>query len=169
MISVEKLIPVIAAVISATALLGGYMYQKNQEREAEIRKMRQEIYSDLINNITGRDAIIKRLQMSSASQKPLDIYQLYNAFISDAEGAKNSTDQKKIGAFLTLYGTDDAIRAYASYLEEGMEEHGSKGADLGKLIVGLRKSVYQETKTTTDDANLIIFNNREYLKPSATK
>jgi len=33
----------------------------------------------------------------------------------------------------------------------------------------LRKSVYQETKTTTDDANLIIFNNREYLKPSATK
>jgi len=47
----EKLVPLIVAIISATALLGGYMYQKHKEREADIRKTRQEIYVEYLNTL----------------------------------------------------------------------------------------------------------------------
>jgi len=43
----EKFVPLIVAVISAAALLFGYMYEKDKEKEAEIRKTRQDIYSRL--------------------------------------------------------------------------------------------------------------------------
>jgi hypothetical protein len=44
----EKFVPLIVAIISATAL---YMYQKHKEKETEIRKTRQEIYAEYLNTL----------------------------------------------------------------------------------------------------------------------
>ena len=69
----QNLLPILAAIISAIALLGGYAYQKQLERDAEIRKTRQDIYSRLISNITDRNTILGRLLEQSpeyAKAKP---------------------------------------------------------------------------------------------------
>ena len=158
-----------AAIISATALLAGYMYQKHEERVAEIRKTQQEIYSRLVTNITDRSTIFDHFEKSSAWQSA-NYEKKYSMFAEDAKGVKNLVEMKEISTFLSLYGTDDAIRAYVSFIEEGLNNENRGVADLGKLIVGLRKSIYPETKITANEANLIIWKDEEYLnKPPATK
>jgi hypothetical protein len=52
--NIAALMPLLTAIISAMALLSGYMYQKHKDKQAEIRKTRQEIYSRLITNVTSR-------------------------------------------------------------------------------------------------------------------
>ena len=155
-----KLVPLLVAIISATALLFGYVYQKHKEKEAEIRKTRQEIYSRLVTNITKRIELLDRIQKSTEWQKASNYTEQYEVAIKDAEMAKSLTDQKEIAAFLCLYGTDDAIKAYTNYLKEGWDSKTQSGKtpDLGKLILGLRKSIYPETQTTADDAKLAIYN-----------
>jgi hypothetical protein len=61
---VNSLLPILTAAISAAALLGGYWYQKRLERDAEIQKTRQEIYSRLIGNITQRNTMLGHLEQS---------------------------------------------------------------------------------------------------------
>ncbi len=168
MISSEKLVPLAAAIISAAALIGCYMYQKHQEREAEINRMRQGVYSRLVTNITDRNEIWKRIPRVSAGKRERNTKELQNLFASDAKGAKNEADMKEIGASLILYGTDDAIRAYASYLEKANSGHGSND-DVGQLIVDLRKTIYPRTKATVNDANKVIWNEPQYFKPLAAK
>ncbi|MDE3088933.1 MAG: hypothetical protein KGJ80_06070, partial [Chloroflexota bacterium] len=112
----EKLVPLLTAIISATALLSGYMYQKRKEKDAEIRKTRQEIYSRLVTNSTKRIELLDRVQMSPEWQKARNYQEQYQITIKDADLPKNLSDQKEIAAFLCLYGTDDAIKAYASFL-----------------------------------------------------
>ena len=160
----EKLVPLLTAIISATALLFGYTYQKNTEREAEIRKMRQEIYSRLATNITQRIGLLDRVQMSPEWKQARNYQEQYNVIIKDAASSKNLSDQKEIAALLCMYGTDDAIKAYANWLREGWDPNTKTATsdDLGKLILGLRKSIYPETNATEVDANLAIWNDAEH-------
>ena len=53
----KNLLPVFTALISAIALLFGYGYQRKLERDNELNKVRQEIYSHLITNITEANTI----------------------------------------------------------------------------------------------------------------
>ena len=86
--TLNKLLPLLAAIISAIALLVGYGVQKSLERDAEIRKTRQEIYSRLISNITERNTMLGRLLLSPEyiKAKPEERPQLE---LKDAELAKN--------------------------------------------------------------------------------
>lgn len=161
-------VPLLTAMISATALLGGYMYQKHKEKEAEIRKTRQEIYSRLGTNLIKRIELLAHIQMSPEWQQAKNYQEQYQVVIKDAELSKNLSDQKEIATFLCLYGTDEAINAYANFLKEGWdpEKHSAKTPDVGKLVLGLRKSIYSQTDVTAGDANLVIFNDREHLEPT---
>ncbi|SEM20721.1 hypothetical protein SAMN04489760_106156 [Syntrophus gentianae] len=85
----EKLVPLVAAIISAAALLFGYMYQKNMERQAEIRKVRQEIYSRLATNITQRIGFLDRIQASPEWKNARNYQEQYGVAIKDAALSKN--------------------------------------------------------------------------------
>jgi hypothetical protein len=169
MIRSDRLVPLIAAIISALALLGGYMYQKNQEREEDINRKRQDIYSRLIDNLISRNEIYGRILNSPAGKKAQNDWQkLGHMFDADAEGVKNKGDMKTIGALLILYGTDDAIRAYKTYLEKLNSGQGTID-DVGTLITDLRKTLYPKTKATVLDANKVIWDDPKYFKSSAAK
>jgi len=149
----EGLIPLFTAIISAAALLVGYVYQKHMETDAGIRKNRQEIYSRLITNITKRNEMQWRIENSPDWKKAKNEQEQYQMILKDAEMSKNWHDRTEVVAFLFLYGTDDAINAYAKWVSEG-----SNVENIGKLILAFRKSIYPETHTTADDANLTIWN-----------
>ena len=47
----DSYIPLLAALASALALLAGYAYQKRKERQFEIQRTRQDIYTRLVKNL----------------------------------------------------------------------------------------------------------------------
>jgi len=156
--TLKNLLPLSAAIISALALLAGYGYQKSLERDAEIRKTRQEIYSRLISNITQRNTMLGRLLLRPEYMKarPEERPQLE---LKDAALAKNEGERTEIVASLCLYGTDEAVDAYTKYARANAE---GKGGDLGELILSLRRSIYR-THINANEADLAIWNDPKYL------
>ena len=162
----EKLIPLLIAIIGAVAALVGYSYQKELERKAEVIKTRQNIYSRLIVNSTKRVDILNRLSERKAWKDATNIYDQYKLFMHDPEARANRVEMQEIATLLAVYGTDEGINAYADYLKEGWEQaigKSSKEADLGKLILALRQSVYPNTYVRSSVINLIIWNDRNHF------
>ena len=165
----EKFVPLIVAVISAAALLFGYMYEKDKEKEAEIRKTRQDIYSRLATNITQRIHLLDRIYKTPEWRNAKNEQEQYDVSIQDTALSKNLSDMKEIAALLCIYGPDDAIKAYANWLIAGYDptRKADTSSDLGKLILALRKSIYPETSTTVDEANVAIWNDARHLNKSS--
>lgn len=167
----KGLIPILTAVISALAVVGGYVYQKAQDREAEIRKTRQEIYSHIISNITERNAILGDLLNQFPEYRNAKLeeqhqveQQLSNAGrLTSPKLSENEAERTKWVAALCLYGTDKAIDAYAKYASANVE---GKGGRIGELILGLRESVFEKTHVTADEADLAVWNEPKYLNKS---
>jgi hypothetical protein len=143
--------PLLAALISAGVILFGYVYQKNMEREAEVRKARQEIYVRLINNITQRMALLDRFAQRPGWKSTLSDQEKYELALGIPGMRKNLAEQKNVGALLLMFGTDEGIREYANWLR-------GDGRDLGRLMLSLRKSIYPETRALREDANQVIWN-----------
>jgi len=158
----KNLVTLVTAIISATALLVGYSYQKSLEKETEIRKTRQEIYSRLLTSITKRNEILGRVIMTSKYRTAKNSDEQNQVIVNNAELSKNWNDRTEIVAFLCLYGTDDAIEAYSDWTKEDLDR--SKGGNLGQLVVALRKAIYPKTLSTPDQANLVIWQDDRYLK-----
>jgi len=157
-----NLFPVLAATISALALLGGYWYQKKAERDGEIQRNRQEIYSRLIGNITERNMLLGRLEQSPEyiRAKPEERSQVESQIsLKDDELTRNEGDRTEVVASLVLFGTDEAIAAYAKYAKANVE---GKGGDLGQLILDLRQSI-SKTHIKTCEADLAIWNDPKCL------
>jgi hypothetical protein len=172
--TLKRWTPLLTAVISAIAVLVGYTIQKHNEMDAEIRETRQQIYSRLISNITERNTILGRLlerQPEYVKARPEEQYQVEQELsaagrLRSAELSKNEGTRTEIVASLCLYGTDEAIDAYAKYAEANTRPHG-QGGDLGELIVDLRRSI-SKTSVKPRKADLAIWNDRKYLEESAS-
>ena len=163
---VRNLLPVLTAAISAAALLGGYWYQKTLERDEETRKTRQEIYSRLIRNITQRNTILGRLEQSPQylAAKPEERSQVeWQLMLKDNEASRNWGERTEVVASLCLYGTDEAIDAYARYARANIE---GQDADLGELVLALRQSIYKTTHVKVNEADVAIWNDPKYLSKS---
>ncbi len=161
----EKLITLVIAIIGTATALVGYSYQKELERTAEVIKTRQEIYSRMIVNTTKRVDILNRLSEDPA-WNATNNYGKYKLFTNDPDARANRIEMQEIATLLTVYGTDEGINAYADYLKEGLEQaigKSSKEADLGKLILTLRQSVYPSTNVKSSVINLIIWNDRKHF------
>jgi hypothetical protein len=165
----KNLLSVIVALISAIALLLGYRYQKQLERDADIRETQQKIYSRLISNITERNAILGRLLDQApeyAKAKPEEKHQVEQMLmdsgrLTSPELSKNEGDRTEVIAELCLYGTDEAIHAYAAYAKANAER---TGGDLGRLVLGLRHSIDAKTQVSAGEADLAIWNEPKYLQ-----
>jgi hypothetical protein len=164
---VNNLLPVLTAAIGASALLIGYWYQKSAERDAAIQKTRQEIYSRLIGNVTQRNTLLGRFEQTSPqylAAKPEERGQLESQFsLKDAELTRNEGERTEIVASLCVFGTDDAIKAYAEYAKANAE---GSGGDFPKLVLGLRQSIFKATRVTVPDAGIAIWNDPRYLTKS---
>jgi hypothetical protein len=166
MTSFRNWFPVVTALISALALLGGYVLQKSAERDAETRKTRQEIYSRLISNITERNTLLGRYEETSEflNAKPGERQQLESQFqFKDPALTENEGKRTEIIASLCLYGTDEAIDAYVKYARANAER---RGGDLGELVFQLRQSITR-THIKPGDANLAIWQDPKYLEGSS--
>ncbi|HXX18639.1 MAG TPA: hypothetical protein VEJ46_04495 [Candidatus Acidoferrum sp.] len=169
--TLKNLLPILTAVISAIALIGGYVYQKDQDRKAEIRKTRQEIYSRLISNITQRNEILGRLleqfpEYVKVKDKPDErrrVEQELSAAgrLTSPELSKNEGQRTEVVAALCLYGPDEAIDAYAKYATANMGRR--EGGDVGQLILDLRRSIDRKTHITAEQADLAIWMDPKYL------
>ena len=167
----KSLPTVLAAGISAIALLLGYWYQKNEDRAAEIRKTQQEIYSRVIRNITERNTMLGHLEQSPEylAAKPEQRAHVEEQLqLKDLELTTNEGERTEVIAFLGLFGADEAIDAYAEYARANMTK---EGGDLGQLVLALRRSVFkQKTHIKADEAYEAIWNvKKEPRKPSAEK
>ena len=165
MSKLEEMVPLLTAVISAIALLTGYVVQKHQEQNEETLKTRQEIYSDLISNITERNEIQGRIEMSPEGLKATSPEEKSQLYLRNPEFQSNEGARTRIVALLCLYGTDKAVNAYAQWAAEETEPNGN-GGNLGELILRLRESLVS-TKITENEANLAIWYNRKYLEKPA--
>ena len=165
----DNLVPVLAAIISATALLLGYAYQKGKEADAEVLKKRQEIYSRLITNITTRNSLQGRVENlpAFAAASPAERGDLY---WKDPALIQNRDERTEIVALLCLYGTDEAIHAYADYSAKIVGPN-AKIDDAGELIVALRRSLSardrRRTTVTSRETNLGIWWDPKFLPVSA--
>lgn len=160
----NNLLTVLTAAIGASALLGGYWYQKKAERDAAIQKTRQEIYARLIGNITQRNTMLGRFEQSPQykAAKPEEQDQLESQFqLRDAELTKNEGERTEIVASLCVFGTDDAVEAYAEYAKANAERI---GGDFPKLVLGLRQSIFKTTHVTVPEAGVAIWQDPRYLK-----
>lgn len=156
----DHLVPVFAAIIGAIALLLGYAYQKGKEGDAEVLKQRQEIYARLITNITTRNSVLGHIEQSPAyiEASTAERSAIYS---KDPDFIQNRAERTQIVALLCLYGTDDAIKAYAEYSAKAIGPN-QQIDDVGELIVALRRSLLdnrerRRTTVTAREANLGIW------------
>jgi hypothetical protein len=161
----QELTPLLTAIISATALLISYVYLKQKEQGAETRKTRQDVYSRLISNITKRNELLGHLQLSPEWKKTQNHHEQDQLVLNDLELSRNEGNRTEVVALLCLYGTDDAVEAYARWARENINAD-EQGGNLGALVLALRKSIYPGTLTTADQANLAIWFDSKYLKKS---
>lgn len=172
--TLKNLLPIFTALIGAVALLLGYVFQRNLEIDNELNKVRQGIYSRLITNITEKNTMVGRLEQSpqylKAKQEKrtnMELQQLeQKMMLQDAEMVDNEGERTKLVASLYVYGTDEAIDAYVEYARANTKR---EGGDLGKLVLGLRKSIYSKSRikeggAMTSEADMAIWNDPKYLK-----
>jgi hypothetical protein len=172
--TLKNLLPIFTALIGAVALLLGYVCQKNLESDNELDKVRQDIYSRLITNITEKNTILGRLEQSpqylKAKQENRTAQELnqleQQMMLQDDDMVKNEGKRTELVASLYVYGADEANDAYVEYARANTKQ---EGGDLGKLVLGLRKSIYRKSRikesgTKTSEADMAIWNDPKYLK-----
>jgi hypothetical protein len=96
--------------------------------------------------------------------KPEERSQLESQFsLKDAELTKNEGERTEIVASLCVFGTDDAIKAYAEYAKKNAE---GEGGDFPKLVLGLRQSVFKTTHVTVPETGIAIWQDPRYIEKS---
>lgn len=156
-------IPVIVAVISAAAILLGYAYQKRKQREFEIHKTRQEIYTRLIKNLTTKLDLFERVRKDPEMPERVTFDNLDGA-MQIIEHRYPELDQafkesREIMALMALYATDDALKASVEFYRQSyasLNGDSNLGADKGQFIQAMRRSLFPNTTVTSEEINLLM-------------
>ncbi len=158
-----KYLPLLVAVISAAVALFGYFYNKQMEREFDVRLTQQEIYTRLIINIAAKKNYFEEIRR--------DPRVVDRATTANVEGLQSLIreehpelqalidEAQEIMALLSVYGSDEAISAVTRFYRNGvasMQPNSSVVPDMGELILDLRRSLFEDTGITADDINLIL-------------
>ena len=148
--------PIIVALIAAIVALVGYIHEKNKDREAELRKTRQDIHRRLIGNAAKVQKLISHvLKDKSAPDLRKDMLGWY-AYVQ-----KHHVDlwdaifeRIEIQSFLSVYGTDKSIKAVAKFNEASIalaSGTSSEQPNLPEMILELRKSLFENTAVNERD------------------
>lgn len=153
----EGLGTMLAALVAAVVAMTGYIYQKNQEREFSLTKMRRKIYRRVIENI-GKTAMLAPIINQDPGIAALgDVNDRYAL-----AGRKYPSFQEllanrfEIYSLLCVYGTDSAIKKASAVQKQfaliGQESMKPKpdysqleAPDIPGLVLTLRTSLYAES------------------------
>ena len=158
-----KYIPLVVAVISAVVILFGYVYEKDKEREFQVRRTQQEIYTRLITNLTTKLKHIDRLELDPRMPKRVtsenvgEVQKLIANSYPELQASIN--EAREIMALLSVYGTDKAIEASARFYQKSlssMQPGSAEAPDPGQLILELRRSLFKDTRVKAEDINLLL-------------
>ncbi|HXH14354.1 MAG TPA: hypothetical protein VNP04_31900 [Alphaproteobacteria bacterium] len=161
-IMMKDLIPIVVALISASALLLGYVIQKKKEREFELNKVRQEIYMRLIKNILAKvvmleDAFRKGIFTEITQDNEPEVLNKIAEELPDVE--KNLNEDREIMAMMAVYATDEAIKACVQYYQENwaaMKKGSTARSTLGNLLSNVRRSIFIESSVTGRDIDILL-------------
>ena len=158
----KELIPILVASISAITVLIGYLLQKHKEQMIEINKTRQELYTRLIKNLSKKLELFEMLKHDPdvpdlVTKDDVERMQsLIRSKYPDLEKAINESIE--IGALMSLYASDKAIKACAEFYRASwasMQPGSSIRPDKNHLLHSLRKSLFRGTKVTKEDIEFI--------------
>jgi hypothetical protein len=158
-----KFLPLLVAIISAAVALFGYFYNKQMEREFEVRQTQQEIYTRLIINVAAKNNYFEEIRRDPRIPDRVTTANVeeFQSLIREEypELQELINEAQEIMALLSVYGTDEAISAVARFYRSGvaaMQPNSSTVPDMGELILDLRRSLFEDTGISADDINLIL-------------
>jgi len=157
----NQYLPLLAALISAIALLAGYAFQKHKERQVELLKTRQSFYSRLMKNLTLRRQLLKVVYADADWSKELweeDLDRM-NKLIDEKypEVRKNLIEGHELFSLLCIYGSDTAVKAAAQFASRHHLVSEGKAADveIEVFLHALRLSLFPDTTVTPNYIELI--------------
>ncbi len=159
--SFEQYFPLLTAAISAIALLAGYSFQKRKERQFELLKTRQDIYSRLIKNLTLRRQLSTVASADADWPKELRKEDLdsINKLIDERypDLRRNLIEGHELFSLLCIYGSDAAVKATAQFADRHRLVGEGKVADveIEVYLHALRLSLFPDTSVTPNDIELI--------------
>ena len=158
-----KYVPLFAAIVSALVVLFGYVYERDKEREFEINRTRQEIYTRLVTNLMHKRDQVEKYHLNKKMPAEVSIenlpavLELVATEYPELDSLFN--EAREIMALLAIYGTDEAIEAVAEFYEKGvrsLQPGATVRPDVGILILELRRSLFSQTAVTGQQINLIL-------------
>lgn len=162
--AMRRYAPLVAAVLSAAVILFGYVYEKDKEREFQIRRTQQEIYTRLITNLIIKQDHLDRLKKT----EPRMPHHVTRENIGEVQKLIANSypelqaliyESREIMALLSVYGTDKAIEASVRFYLKGissMEPGATERPNPGQFILELRRSLFKDTRVKAEDINIII-------------
>lgn len=154
-------LPLIIALISAVTVVFGYAYEKRKEREFELAKTRKEINKQLIDNLIGQFGMFEKIKSDPNLPSLTGNIEKFYEFIAEnySELNQSMNETQKIQTMMSVYGTDDAIKAAADYRRQCIEFAqgvSAKQPDVANLILRLRQSLFQDTKVTSEEIRMLM-------------
>lgn len=151
-------LPLIIAFITAITALFGYIYEKRKEREFQLRETRKDIHKQLIANFMEMQVLYGKAN-KDPDLPPFDSSNPNEHFsyieVNHPKLWENIFKGKEIGALMSVYGTDESIKAVAEFWKQsikfGQDNSSNLPPNFQAMILHLRQSLFPETTVTQDD------------------
>ena len=154
---------VFTAILSALVILIGYVYEKRKERQFELDKTRQNIYTRLIINISEQIELFELMREDEDMPKKITKENLNEVMAIIKERYPKLNEKFNIGreimSLMAIYADDAAVLACAEFYKKSlssMQPGSHDHPDISKLMEGLRKTIYRNSKITNEDIQIII-------------
>lgn len=158
----QAYVPIIVASISALTVLIGYIFQKHREREFELNKTRQALYTRFVRNLSEKLDLFDKLRDDDDVPDGItqeDVGALMSLVAEKyPELDRNIKESVEIGALMALYASDDAIKSCATFYRTGwasLQPDSDSRPDKNLLLHQLRKSLFPHTKVSVEDIRFI--------------
>lgn len=146
----EYIIAVLVAVIGAFVTIGGYIWEKNKERESDLRKTRLEIHKDVIDNLYALLELESKI-LSNPGAPNIKAGKEWDEYVSKNHDiiSKVLHNLNQSLTMLSVYGTDKAISAVAKFRNDAKALFSNKttaNPDLAQMVLELRMTLFPETE-----------------------
>ena len=146
----EYIIAVLVAVIRALATICGYIWEKNRERESDLRKTRLGIHKDVINDLYTLFELEARI-LSNPEAPSIKAGEEWDMYVSQNHEviSKIMRNLNQSLTMLSVYGTDKAISAVAKFRNDAKALFSNKttmNPDLAQMILELRMTLFPDTE-----------------------
>ena len=150
-------VPIVIAIISALTAVAGYMYEKRKEREFQLRETRKNIHQQMIANLMEKSRMSEQVLKDPDAPEPSqeNMIEYYNYIEKNHPDLwDNIFKGLEIQAMMSVYGTDETIKATADFYRESISFANKMSPDppnMPAMILKLRKTLFANTQVTEED------------------